>query len=343
MFLSVIIPVYKVEKYLCQCVDSIINQGLDDIEIILVDDGSPDTCPKICDMYTAKHEFVRVIHKINGGLSSARNAGMLTAQGDYLMFVDSDDWWNSDVCMSEILEKVKQDSETEMFLLSSLDYVEGKGLYIRKEHENLSKISVESVEEYYQSLLDNGNLEVSAYTKILMTTFLRENDLYFIEGIVCEDIEWMLRVLRRLRRVKVIDAQIYIYRTGRRDSISNTIGIKNILDLLGIVSSSLSNCQKNDWNSVIKNKELCYCAYLWFVALGLSATLPRNERKELTDVFNSTKRVCKYSSSKKTLSCYILLNIVGFRATSWVLGRYIGMKGKYMINKKRHSKNAREY
>ena len=89
---SVIVPVYKVEKYLNKCVDSIINQTLEDIEIILVDDGSPDNCGKICDDYAQKDNRIVVIHKTNGGLSDARNAGLEVARGEYIGFVDSDDY-----------------------------------------------------------------------------------------------------------------------------------------------------------------------------------------------------------------------------------------------------------
>lgn len=89
---SIIIPVYKVEKYLCRCIDSIISQNREDLEIILVDDGSPDKCPAICDEYAKKYRNIFVIHKENGGLSSAIAAGTKIARGDYLAYIDSDDW-----------------------------------------------------------------------------------------------------------------------------------------------------------------------------------------------------------------------------------------------------------
>lgn len=93
---SVIIPVYKVEKYLRRCIDSVIGQSLTDIEIILVDDGSGDTCPAICDEYAEKDKRITVIHKKNGGLSSARNAGLEKCRGEYVFFLDSDDWIDLD-------------------------------------------------------------------------------------------------------------------------------------------------------------------------------------------------------------------------------------------------------
>lgn len=94
--ISIIIPIYKVEEYLHRCVDSVLSQTLNEIEVILVDDGSPDNCPKICDSYRQQDVRVRVIHKKNGGLASARNAGMKIANGDYIFFLDSDDWLEPD-------------------------------------------------------------------------------------------------------------------------------------------------------------------------------------------------------------------------------------------------------
>lgn len=90
--ISVIVPVYKVEKYLDRCIESIVNQTYPDLELILVDDGSPDNCPALCDAWAERDERIRVIHKKNGGLSSARNAGMDVMCGKYVCFIDSDDW-----------------------------------------------------------------------------------------------------------------------------------------------------------------------------------------------------------------------------------------------------------
>lgn len=101
--ISVIVPVYGVEKYLKQCVDSIVNQTYKNLEIILVDDGSPDNCPQLCDEWVKKDKRIRVLHKKNGGLSDARNAGLHISTGDLVLFVDSDDWVEP-----EMAEKLKR-------------------------------------------------------------------------------------------------------------------------------------------------------------------------------------------------------------------------------------------
>lgn len=112
--ISVIVPIYKVEKYLRQCVESLIAQPLSDFEIILVDDGSPDGCPSICDEYVAKDGRIKVVHKSNGGLVSARKAGLQTATGDYIGFVDGDDW--VEPFMFEKMQNVADEYHPDMVL-----------------------------------------------------------------------------------------------------------------------------------------------------------------------------------------------------------------------------------
>ena len=100
---SVIIPIYNVEKYIRQCIDSVLNQTYTQIEIILVDDGSPDNCGAICDEYAERDNRIKVIHKENGGLSDARNAGLAIAQGDFVYFLDSDDYLRKNEAIEELL------------------------------------------------------------------------------------------------------------------------------------------------------------------------------------------------------------------------------------------------
>ena len=113
--ISVIVPIYKVEKYLNKCVKSIINQTYKNLEIILVDDGSPDNCGKICDKLAERDDRIRIIHKKNGGLSSARNAGIEIANGEYIGFVDSDDYIDND--MFETLYNNIKDNNADLSII----------------------------------------------------------------------------------------------------------------------------------------------------------------------------------------------------------------------------------
>ena len=96
--ISIIVPVYKVEEFLDRCVNSLVNQTYRNLEIILVDDGSPDNCPILCDNWAKKDDRIKVLHKVNGGLSDARNHGLETATGEYILYVDSDDYIDLDAC-----------------------------------------------------------------------------------------------------------------------------------------------------------------------------------------------------------------------------------------------------
>lgn len=334
MFLSVIIPVYNVELYLRQCIDSVIRQNIENIEIILVDDGSPDKCPQICDEYAEQYEYITVIHKKNGGLSSARNAGLDAAKGEYIIFLDSDDWWNPDVSMNKMLVKVRENKETDMFLFTSLDYIEGDGYYKRTEHKKIPSISTTTPKDYYQGLLNNGNLEVAAYTKIIKKEFLQKNKLYFKDGLLSEDNEWILRLLRVLNKVEIIDMPLYIFRMNRKGSITNSIKQKNIVDLLQIIENSLDFYRKNKDKSYMK-LELCYCSYLWFSALGLNFRLPPHERNNLNELFLKTRAVCTYSSSRKTKLCYALYRVLGHTCMTSILGSYIKLKNKLHLYKRK--------
>ena len=131
--ISVIIPVYKVEKYLKRCVESVVNQTYKNIEIILVNDGSPDKCGEICDKYARIDSRIKVIHKENGGLSSARNAGLDIASGDYIMFVDSDDWI-SEVSLEKLYDYIEADYDIINFKFS---FVKENSKELIETHNNI--------------------------------------------------------------------------------------------------------------------------------------------------------------------------------------------------------------
>ncbi len=333
-FCSLIIPVYNVEKYLDNCIRSVILQRpkKNGMEILLIDDGSTDNSAKICDEYVRQYDFIKVIHKQNGGLSSARNVGLKQANGQYVMFMDSDDWWNPDVQLGQIFSYVKEHEYTEMFLFDGYDFIEGDGYYRRNDHDHFQNINTESTFEYYKSLLRNGNLEVSACTKILKRSFLLSNSLFFKDKLLSEDNEWMMRILRVVKSIDIINEPFYICRLKRADSITNNIEQQNIEDLLRIVYASQKYYNAKSEHE-LKELELCYCAYLWFSALGLSNLLSKNEKYALKRMFKKTSGVCMYSNSPKTKLCYCIYRVFGFALTGKVLGLYIRLKGSGTLNR----------
>ena len=137
--ISIIVPIYKVEKHLKKCIKSIVEQSYTNLEIILVDDGSPDNCGKICDEYAKKDCRIKVIHKKNGGLSDARNCGIDKSSGKYLMFVDSDDYIDKNIC--EKLINASKEYDCDIVMCNIYRVVNNK-IYIEKEISALSKNEV---------------------------------------------------------------------------------------------------------------------------------------------------------------------------------------------------------
>ena len=161
--ISVIIPIYNVEQYLKRCVESLRHQTYSNLEIILVDDGSPDSCGKICDDYQKADNRIKVIHKKNGGLSDARNVGIGMAQGEYITCIDSDDFVSPFFIENlwVAIEKSKCEIATSWFI----DYYEGDNIPETKKM-NIKDITVLSKEEFYKKLLYQDGVEVSAWGKL---------------------------------------------------------------------------------------------------------------------------------------------------------------------------------
>ena len=304
LLLSVIIPVFNVEAFLPRCIDSVLKQDLHNYEIILVDDGSEDSSGVICDTYAQLNENIRVIHKKNGGLSDARNVGLKTAKGEYVVFLDSDDWWNSQVNVNSLLSSVMMDTDIDFFLFDGLDYIENQGLFRRT--DSISSISDSELDaiSYYKIMLAIGNLHVSAATKVLKRSFLTNNSLFFTENLLGEDNEWMIRVLRSFPRIGILHEPLYVCQLRRANSITSSIKAKSVYDLLLIVKSSIDYYTDSNTKNELKEYELCFCSYLWFCALGLCNRLSRMERNQLHPFFENTADVCLYSNSPKTQLAY---------------------------------------
>jgi glycosyltransferase involved in cell wall biosynthesis len=199
---SIIVPVYKVERYLCRCVDSILNQTYKDIEVILVDDGSPDACPTICDEYARRDSRVRVIHKKNGGLSSARNAGLdSSSMGYYVTFVDSDDWIeNNTVEYCVYLLNSYQAGAVEFECDETRDY---------KEH---SKQAKERIDVYEGDDVLKEYLRREAYSVCMgMYETTLFDGFRFREGKINEDIDFKYKVLQRCDRMVYTNQKKYFY------------------------------------------------------------------------------------------------------------------------------------
>lgn len=214
--ISIIVPVYKVEEHLGRCVDSLLNQTYENLEIILVDDGSPDGSGAICDAYAARDPRVRVIHKENGGLSSARNAGLDVATGEFLGFVDSDDWVDPNT-YSWFME-MAQEEDVKLVCAGRYDYSSWTG--DKKVGLCPRKREVISGEEFAKRIFLWDNVDSAAVDKLYHRSLFRE--IRYPLGVVSEDIPVTYRVALEAGRVGMLDKPVYYY--FHRDGSITTAG-----------------------------------------------------------------------------------------------------------------------
>lgn len=201
---SVIVPIYKVEAYLPRCIDSILRQTYLQLDIILVDDGSPDNCGTICDEYAAKDSRIRVIHKPNGGLSDARNAGLEIASGDYIYFVDSDDWIADDAI--ETLIKT-MDNQTDIVMGCSVDVQESEGCIVETAWSIPMGIRKELTQ--HEAMRDNLLGGWAAWNKLYRRELFQT--IRFPVGRINEDEAILLHVLVLCNKVVQVGHPTYYY------------------------------------------------------------------------------------------------------------------------------------
>lgn len=202
--ISVIVPIYNVEKYLSRCVDSIINQTYKNLEIILVDDGSPDNCPKMCDDYAEKDSRIKVVHKKNGGLSDARNAGMTVASGEYISYIDSDDYVAVD--FFEILLNTIQKENSDIAECGVVKFYEDNRF-----DDFADDLSVKTYEtqDALSALIAENPFHQHVWNKLYKTELVK--DIPYAVGKLNEDEFWTYQVFGKAQKISKVNKIMYFY------------------------------------------------------------------------------------------------------------------------------------
>lgn len=231
MLFSIIIPVYNVEKYLFDCLDSVRNQTFSDWEAICVDDGSTDDSAIVLEAYAEKDGRMKVVTQANGGLSAARNAGLRQAKGDYVLFLDSDDWLERDA-----LEVLSQNLEDEdMLCFSGRRYIEDEKTF--RDPDRLKRQTYSAGMDYYNenALQPRDFAFVCVVLRAYKRTFLLEQGLWFKEGIYHEDNLFTPKACFYAEEVRQIGDSLYNYRV-RQSSITTTANGQRLRDMLAIAN-----------------------------------------------------------------------------------------------------------
>ena len=234
--ISIIIPVYKVEKYLEKCIQSVINQTYENLQIILVDDGSPDNCGKICDEYAKKDHRIEVIHKSNGGLSDARNKGLEIAKGEYIGFVDSDDYIEAD--MYEVLYNLLKQYNADVSICNFYAVSQGK-ISIKNADNGINEYN--RIEILKEILLDK-NIQSYAWNKLYKKELFDE--IKYPIGKKYEDIGTTFYLLEKCNKVVVTGKSEYYY-INRQDSIVNNVTETTITDYIELIMQRYDYIEEN--------------------------------------------------------------------------------------------------
>ncbi|NCC34068.1 MAG: glycosyltransferase family 2 protein, partial [Chloroflexia bacterium] len=233
---SVVIPVYNVERYIAQCVESVLSQTMQDLEVILVDDGSPDACPQIADDFAARDPRVTVVHQQNQGLSGARNSGLHRARGQLVMFLDSDDYWEGEGSLARCVAAFDERPELDVLFFDALRYYEATGERVFGDVVwDRDRVAGASETEVLRYMVECGDVRPSACTKVIRRQFLIDNELDFKTGVFSEDVEWFFRLITHPATYDYLPLAFYMYRKNRAGSITNTIGAPNVGDVVDTV------------------------------------------------------------------------------------------------------------
>lgn len=256
---SIIIPVYKVEKYLDRCVESIVNQTYKNLEIILVDDGSPDECPRMCDEWARKDNRIKVIHKENGGQSDARNVGIEAFTGDYILFVDSDDYIDSTM-VKKMVDRVRIDN-TDMCVCTFSTFKDG-------EEPNRSYEKQAEIITTEEALFRLTQKEYNVYFVIPCCKLIKRHvisDLRFVKGKIYEDEFMCHHLIGNCKTISCIYEPLYFYYTRQGSTTHSRIIeerlsiIEAMKDRLLFTKNNFSHLTVSMQGLVLKTYTTLYC------------------------------------------------------------------------------------
>ena len=320
MKFSIIIPIYNVEQYLRACIDSILHANVSELEIILVNDGSPDRSPQICDEYAAKNDRIKVIHKENGGVSDARNAGIMSASGDYILFVDGDDW--IDASVMSVMESIIIESaaKIDVIFLEAVKVYENGFRQPMNDGYIASKINGQDKAAVMNHLAELHKYPGNVWAKLVRRELLLENNIFFQEGLSsAEDIDWMVSLLRIANTFAYLSQPYYYYRQNRPGAATSEPSEKNLADFLYVIEK---HSRKEVTDKPYQKQINAFMSFEYIVILLIYGSLPMHIRRNYNERMHKLKWVLRFGRSLKVRLVKSFCSIIGVTGTAWLLKLY---------------------
>lgn len=311
---SVVIPVYNVMPYLERCVQSVVRQTYQNLEIILVDDGSTDGSGKLCDKIAGTDQRIRVIHQKNQGLSGARNTGIRQATGEYIVFLDSDDEW----LLSDGLEKLLGEDKTDIIVFKRVDIWKGNQRVLCADYDTAAIAKMPDTQAVFSYLVKTQQLQISACFLLVRRQMLLDHDIFFPIGLLSEDIYWSMHLWQHIKTTRFTNLNFYGY-YHRETSITTTVSIKTYRSYDQIFSYWKTQCDAGCMNAAAIR---AYLANMWvsrgYVFYGLDAT----DKPEAIGILQRHCDLLNYGYSAKSKRIRRMALLIGVKPTVMALGWY---------------------
>lgn len=322
IFISVILPVYNTAGFLGQCMDSVL--GCDrrvELEVILVDDGSTDGSGALCDDYAARDGRVRVLHKGNGGASSARNAGIRAARGEYLLFVDSDDSVRPGA-LAEIARRTKAEGERDVILLTADRVLKNGSVKPFSYRYRKDRIDGKSSDAVLKYLTELSHYPVSPCIKLLSRRFAMEHGLFFSEGMACcEDVDHTYSVLLAAKSFNYDETPYYLAREREGSVMTSPQNAQRRLDTtLRILAQWADAARSSPHGPVI----LAFLAAQYLYACVLYAELPTCARSEYNRKVQAFSWLLAHGVNRMFSVMWLCYKTLGLGFLSWLIKKYMG-------------------
>lgn len=327
MQFSIIIPVYNVENYLIKGVESVLQQTFIDFELILVDDGSKDNSLNLCYQLQKIDNRIQVIAKENGGASDARNVGVNAAKGEYIMFLDSDDYWDDTDALNKIATTIQSKPETELLLFhwKNLNLKNNQMIVFSNQYDEQS-IRFGNREEVIKSLFNSDLFPSSAVITVTKRTFLLENNLFFTKGIKAEDVDWTLQVITKANHFLALNLNCYVVLLHREGSVTSTADAKSIDSVLYILDKWTPVFLKNE--TEVNKLFLGHLSFHYSTCFVIYPNLSDAEKKIVKNRLKTYKFLFKNIQSKKAFLVKFIITIFGIEIGTRLIGMFFKIRKK---------------
>lgn len=284
--ISVVVPVYNVEDCICRCVDSILCQSYRNIEIILVDDGSTDLSGTICDKYEVSDNRIKVIHKQNGGLSDARNAGLYTAKGEYISFIDSDDFVHPHFLSILYNELSKNEAD-----LAVCGYIKGRKNHFKSNNKpiNYKTLLFKKEEMLFHWHSKLKHYETMAWNKLYKTCLFTENEIRYPKGFFNEDVLTTHLVVNRAEKIILSDFPLYYY-FQRKNSITRCNTEKKIQDCIYAQKERISWFKEQGYVGAAERLDIRLQKYYMLMYVSMNSAVFKQLGNDIITMFTDNTR-----------------------------------------------------